>query len=223
MKGYGVDAKGVVFGFYLGAFLCGIFSIVSWMYVQYSLYSLIFVAFFILNGLYFIIAASYMIWSSKVGKIRLCRELLGDLGLDTVESILDVGCGKGLYAIEAARFVKNVACLDLGDGTDVMANAEREGVSVQYQKGDMRQLPFEDHSFEISLAATTLNHLRTKEDRYQALKELTRVTKKTILIVDFQYLDEYVPTLQAEGFETEVGQARYLMFPIVRVIKATRV
>lgn len=223
LKGYGIDAKGVIFGFYLGTFLCAIFTALSWIYVHYSLYSIIFVAFFIINGLYFIVAASYMIWSSRVGKIRLCRELIGNLELTKDDKVLDVGCGKGLYAIEAARFVKNSVGLDVKENAAFRANSERERVSAKFIQGDMRQLPFGNGEFEVSIAATSMNHIRDKEERKRALQELARVTSKQILIVDFQYLEEYVPLLQAEGFETEVGEPRYLMFPLVRVLKAARV
>jgi arsenite methyltransferase len=44
-----------------------------------------------------------MVWSSKVGKLRVRDRLIESLSLRGDESVLDVGCGRGLLLIAAAK------------------------------------------------------------------------------------------------------------------------
>src|SRR4029079_2393369 len=46
--------------------------------------------------------AVYMVWASRVGKVRQRERLLDAVDWSTVSTVLDVGCGRGLLMIGAA-------------------------------------------------------------------------------------------------------------------------
>ena len=80
-----------------------------------------------------------MVWSSRVAKLRLRDQLLDSLALRGDERVLDVGCGRGLLAIGAAKRLKNgkVIGIDVFNPFDLSgnspeaakANAKIEGVA----------------------------------------------------------------------------------------------
>ena len=59
-----------------------------------------------LIGLVFLAVGAVMVWSSRVAKLRLRDQLLDSLTLRGDEKVLDVGCGRGLLAIGAAKRLK---------------------------------------------------------------------------------------------------------------------
>src|SRR5258708_31826390 len=58
------------------------------------------------SGVTFLAVGAYMVWSSGVGKLGLRDRLLDSLDLRGDEKILDVGCGRGLMLIGAAKRLK---------------------------------------------------------------------------------------------------------------------
>jgi cyclopropane fatty-acyl-phospholipid synthase-like methyltransferase len=65
-----------------------------------------------------------MIWSSRYGKLRARDRLLDGLGLTGQEHLLDVGCGRGLLLIGAARRLPNgrAVGVDLWSQVDLADN-----------------------------------------------------------------------------------------------------
>src|SRR6266487_3155922 len=155
---YGLDAPGLVrffliFGF---ALLAGGIALIAWR-KNALLFALGLTIFF--PGLIFFIEGWLMIFSSKVGKLRARDRLLDDLHLNGTETVLDVGCGRGLLLLGAARRLPNGKAIgldlwsqqDLADNrsTATMENARIENVEqrVEVHNGDMRKMPFGDGTF----------------------------------------------------------------------------
>lgn len=88
------------------------------------------------------------------------------------QRLLDVGCGSGCVAREAARRGANVTGLDPNEG--MLAVARRLDPKVDWREGVAEDIPFDDGSFD---AATCQFGLMFFEDRAKALKEMWRVTK----------------------------------------------
>ena len=75
-------------------------------------------------GVIFTIEGLLMIWSSRHGKLRARDRLLDGLGLTGQENLLDVGCGRGLLLIGAARRLPNghAVGVDLWSQVDLAGN-----------------------------------------------------------------------------------------------------
>ena len=87
--------------------------------------------------------------------------------------VLDVACGTGIVAREAASRVgdeESVTGLDASSG--MLAVAERLAPAINWQQGVAESLPFEDESFDAVVSQFGLMFF---EDRSKALEEMIRV------------------------------------------------
>jgi SAM-dependent methyltransferase len=89
------------------------------------------------------------------------------------DRVLDVGCGTGVVAREAALRVGSggrVVGLDLNES--MLAVAKRMRPEIEWRQGDVIQLPFEDESFDAVVSQFMLMFIA---DRVTAIKEMWRV------------------------------------------------
>ena len=94
-------------------------------------------------GLIFFIEGLLMVWSSRVGKFMARDQLLDGLQLRGDENVLDVGCGRGLLLIGAAKRLTSgkAAGLDFWSQEDLgttakarrLENATIEGVTERVE------------------------------------------------------------------------------------------
>lgn len=100
-----------------------------------------------------------------------------------VTSLLDVGCGNGLF-LNYIQEKHNDRGIKLC-GVDTSGTALKY-VKTQRQQADLSTLPFEDGSFDLVSALEVVEHLSVDEYN-NGLKEILRVAKKYILVsVPFQ-------------------------------------
>ena len=112
-----------------------------------------------------------MVWSSRVAKLRLRDQLLDSLALRGDERVLDVGCGRGLLAIGAAKRLKNgkVVGIDVWSPIDLSgntpdaakANAKLEGVAdkVRIENGDAQKLVYPDNHYDVVVSSLALHNI----------------------------------------------------------------
>jgi len=157
--------------------------------------------------------ALWMIWSSKVGKIREREKLLDFLTWTGDEHVLDVGCGRGLMLIGAAKRLRSgrAVGIDIWQAEDLagnsreatLTNARLEQVAdrIEVQTADMRRIPFPDGSFDAVVSCNAIHNLYKAPDRAAALAEVARVLKHggSVLIVDIRHLREYARVLRSHG------------------------
>ncbi len=86
------------------------------------------------------------------------------------DSVLDACCGTGDLAIASARIGGRVTGLDFSER--MLERARRKAAGVEWVRGDLLSLPFDDASFD---AATVGFGVRNVEDLERALLELRRV------------------------------------------------
>lgn len=88
--------------------------------------------------------------------------------------ILDVGCGDGRFA---KYLSEKCNCVITGlDTIDYLS------VDLPFVKYDGNRIPFADSTFDISICSAVIHHT---PDPYHALKEISRVSSKVILIEDY--------------------------------------
>ena len=173
-------------------------------------------------GLAFGAMAGWMIWSSKFDKVREREAYLDLLEWGGDERVLDVGCGRGLFLIGAAKRLTTGRAMgiDIWQAEDLsgnkpaatLNNAMIEGVAdrVEVQTADARKLPFDDASFDVVLSSGALHNIYNAGERQTAVREIARVLKVggRVLIVDVRHLSQYALTLRDAGFNGEQDAAR---------------
>ncbi len=90
------------------------------------------------------------------------------------QSVLDVACGTGILAREAARRagLAGVVGLDCNDGMLAVARAREP--SIRWKTGRAEALPFDDGCFDVVVSQFGLMFF---EDREEALREMRRVLR----------------------------------------------
>ena len=212
-ENYGIDAPGVVRNFAVISVV--LLSIVLYFHFHASPEWLApFLPTMRATGL---ICAGMMLWmisSSLWLKQIVMRRLLDEHPWRGDEQVLDVGCGRGLVAIGAARRLGpggKVHGLDLWQARDLSdnspgsatANAEAAGVAdrLVIDTGDMRAMPYADGQFDVIASMTAIHNIEDKPGRTQAIAEIWRVTKPggQILIYDIRHAGAYADQLKALG------------------------
>lgn len=149
---YGVDAPGVVLRFVIIAVVGMVFAVIAPWIVSSRELSLRVASMGRTTAIWCSISATVMVWGSRVGKLRLCSRLLASLALRGDEQLLDVGCGRGLLLLGAARVLTRGKAFGVDlwqkQGTygntpeTTRENARIEGVEerIELSTGDMRNL-----------------------------------------------------------------------------------
>jgi SAM-dependent methyltransferase len=230
---YGLDAPGLVRFFlglgvalivlaiagHLGAPVLGLHRPAQWM-----------------GGSFFATGLA-MMWSSRVGKLRARDRLLDGLGLAKNARVLDLGCGRGLLLLGAAKRCPEgeAVGIDLWSGEDLsdnnreatMRNARAEGVAerVSVHDGDMRELPFEDASFDAVVGCFSIHNIPDAAGRAAAVREAYRVLRPggRVAILDLGRTGEYARALRDAGAsEVERSGPWLTVFPPARLVAAKK-
>ena len=159
-----------------------------------------------------------MIYGSRVRKLQLRDRWLDTLVAEGVlrgeARVLDVGCGRGLMLVGAARRlnVGRAVGIDLWQTVDqsgnspeaTQKNAAAEGVAerIELHSGDARKLPFVDGEFDLVVSSWALHNIPDRQGRAQAVREIARVLKPggRLYLIDIQRTREYVGVLASCGF-----------------------
>jgi ubiquinone/menaquinone biosynthesis C-methylase UbiE len=129
------------------------------------------------------------------------------------ETVLDVGCGKGLLLAGAARRLTTGKAIGVdiwlphaltgNEPGAVLRNAAVEGVGdrAEVKEGDARELPFPADSFDVVVSNFVVHEMTTQADRGRMLEEMARVLKPggRLALVDFIFTKECVEALRQAG------------------------
>lgn len=209
---YGFDAPKVIgslFFFGLLAFAC--IPMIAMIESPYWFWPVF--LYFLLAALALFMTGCWMLYGIRVAKPRLIRQQVEGLNLQGNEHILDLGCGRGLFLIEAAKqlMTGKAVGIDLWQTKDQSGNSPKaairngkiEGVEerIEVKTGDLRCLPFPDQSFDVALSSLALHNIPDKLGRQQALKEMLRVLKPggNFTILDIYHSKEYTDFLVKQG------------------------
>lgn len=117
---------------------------------------------------------------SELPRVTKCIGLLKGL---RPSSLLDVGSGRGAFLwtmLSELPYLKTT-CVDvLSHRVELINSVNKGGLDrVSAVECDVRQLPFEDSSFDVACALEVLEHLR---EPAKAVKELSRVASDWLLV-----------------------------------------
>lgn len=232
---FGIDAPGLVLGFAIAGplLLIAVFGVSALFPVATSGNA----ASTLLStlagiGVVFCVEAIAMTLSSLYGKRWMARKLIERLQLRGDETLLDVGCGRGLLLLEAAQRLPQGRAIgiDLWSSRDqsgnaaatTQRNAALAGMAdrVQIDTGDMRHLPYPDASFDAIVSSMAIHNLPTATDREQAVREIARVLKPggQLALLDFRHTAACTRTLREAGFDVQRRGPDFRMFPWVWIV-----
>ena len=212
---YGIDAPALVRGFFLAAAALVTLAIVARLTLPWGA---AIAAVLALVAVYPLGMGLFMIRFSRVTKVREREAILDLVAWRGDEAVLDVGCGRGLMLVGAARRLAagRATGIDIWQAADqtantaagTLANAAAEGVAdrVAVRTADMRALPFVGASFDVVVSHWAVHNVPDAADRATALAEMVRVLRPagTILLTDIAHRDDYAARLSALGFVTRI-------------------
>jgi len=222
---YGQDMPGIIVASSILAF--ALLALAIWQYNRYNLNEVnpnpataIILAF---TASLFLFIAAVGIWTSRHGKLLLRDKVLSKLSFKGDETILDLGCGRGLLLIQAAKKIPDGKAVgaDLWLGNleyknspqMLLDNAKIEHVSdrVEIVTADAENLPFAENSFDMVMTSLMMHHVH---DTNKALTEMFRVLKPggSLIIADVNS-KRFVPMFQSLGLtRIEIHYATRLLF-----------
>ncbi len=136
------------------------------------------------------------------GQVRNLRRRVLDLAeLRDGKTMLDVGCGTGTLALDAAARVGaagRVAGIDPAPRQIARARskARRAGLTIDFQVAAIEALPFPDGSFDAVTSTVMMHHL-PEDLKQQGLSEIRRVLQPRgrLVVCDFKSAETNVRDL----------------------------
>jgi SAM-dependent methyltransferase len=150
------------------------------------------------------------------------------LGLKPGDRLLDLGCGFGRHAFEAARRGARVVAFDYAEaelkevrntfGAMAAAGEVDPASCAGTVQGDATRLPFADGSFDRVIASEVLEHI---SDDAAAVRELARVLRRggTIAVTVPTYVPERICWALSREYHApyvEGGHVRIYREPVLR-------
>jgi arsenite methyltransferase len=175
-----------------------------------------------------------MIVYAKWWKFRHAERMMVLVPWRGDEKVLDVGTGRGLLLIAAARRLSTgrAVGIDIWSAKDLsgnapqntLRNAELEGVRerVEVQTGDATTLTFADGTFDVVLSNLCIHNIPSRAGRKNACKEVVRVLKPggRAVISDYVHTRAYASWFRAAGAKTK--RSFYLSMPPLSVVEVQK-
>lgn len=174
----------------------------------------------------------------KRGKFRHRDFILGLHRWRGDERVLDVGCGRGLLLVGAAKRLRtgDAVGLDVWNAEDLSGNsmaATEQNLALE-QVADQCSLvtegahamPFADASFDLVVSNLCLHNIYDRDERNKALSEICRVLRVggEALLSDYKLTGEYARYLREQGLTAERRWGNPIdCFPPLRVVVARKI
>jgi SAM-dependent methyltransferase len=233
---YGIDAPNVL----RNLFLFGALGIVLWLItpavlhvgsVEFELRLT-----FLYTGVALLIEGVLYLFYVKKGKEYHRDKMLGMYAWRGDERVLDVGCGRGLLLVGAAKRAPagHATGIDVWSKEDMAGNSEaatRRNLEIEGVPGrcdlvsaGAQEMPFADASFDVVVSNLCLHNIYDMLTRQRAVGEIARVLKPGVVAVisDYKKTGEYAARLGALGLAVERRWGSLIAFPPLRVVVARK-
>jgi SAM-dependent methyltransferase len=229
---YGIDTPNVIRNLLIGGSLC---IAIAFVFPRLTIANIT----FLLNpGLLYaavslIVPAVLMLIYAKTGKFRHRDHMLAKVAWTGAEDVLDVGTGRGLLLIGAAKRLTtgHATGIDIWNAEDLSGNApeavlnnialEGVGAKTTVKSEDARKMSFPDGRFGVVLSNLCLHNIYEAPGRAQACQEIARVLKPggVAIISDYKHMREYATAFAGSGLAVELCPPDWTgTFPPLRIL-----
>ncbi len=238
---YGIDAPKVLRNLLLFGVLGLVLGIFGPRLVQLGPVRLLPRPMFFGTGSMLLLEGFLYLFYVKVGKLYHRDRILSLHSWRGDENVLDVGCGRGLLLVGAAKRMAQLSGNGTVTGVDIWSREDMSGNSEQATRRNLelegvsdrckligvaaQDLPFEDGTFDVVVSNLCLHNIYDRDARKRALRQIARVLKPggQALISDYKLTKEYADELQRAGLSTKRvwGNPLYT-FPPLRIVVARK-
>jgi arsenite methyltransferase len=191
-------------------------------------------------GGWFLFFALFFLLYVKVGKFFHRDFMLSLYSWRGDENVLDVGCGRGLLLVGAAKHLStgHAAGIDIWSNVDMGANSEAatlrnielEGMTERCTLLSVaaQSMPFPDANFDVILSNLCLHNIYDRSARTEALRQIARVLTPggIALISDFKHTAQYADEFKKCGLivERRWADLRSIVttYPPLRIVVARK-
>jgi arsenite methyltransferase len=227
---YGIDAPRVVLNLGLFGFAALVIAIVA---PDFRLGQFLFPhKSFYYPAAFLLAEVALMVDYSVRGKFRHRDKMLKMIQWRGDEQVLDVGTGRGLLLIGAAKHLTTGRAIgidiwskkDLSDNRleRAQANLEIEGVAdrCELRNEAAQNMSFKNATFDVVLSNQCLHNIADNKERNQACAEIARVLKPDGKIVLSDFINEldYIKEFRKAGLKVELRG----LHPFLRIIYAEK-
>ena len=231
---YGIDAPGVIRNLLvLGVVFLAASLLIPPFHISNALVDL---HGFWVTGLAFLLSGGLMLLYSLHGKFRHRDRMLALAKLRGDEDVLDVGTGRGLLLVGAAKklVTGRAVGLDIWKTSDLSANARAKTETVLAQEGvtdrcrllerPAQDTGLPDASFDVILSNLCLHNISARAERDAACGEIVRLLKPggAAVISDFRHTGQYAKVFRAAGLTVRSSYWPWDTFPPLTVVEARK-
>jgi len=173
---------------------------------------------------------------AKFGKFRQRDRILACVPWTGNERVLDVGTGRGLLLVGAAKKLTGGKAIgiDIWNQEDLSGNnlqnlernLELEGVrdKTEFFNENAQEMSFADGTFDAVVSNLCLHNIYNAPGREQACREIARVLKPggIAVISDMRHLKQYQRVFAKQGFKVEKRPLALDTFPPLRIFTAKK-
>ncbi|MCK4223901.1 MAG: methyltransferase domain-containing protein [candidate division Zixibacteria bacterium] len=137
---------------------------------------------------------------------REVESIVRMMDLKSKAQILDLCCGYGRHSIELAQRGFKVTGYDLSDFFLQKAKKDSAtlGLKIEFKKGDMRRLPFEDRFDAVVNIFTSFGFFDTEKDDLKVLKGVCKaLRKKGLFLLDLINREQQIRNFQRRRWRPE--------------------
>lgn len=233
---YGIDAPGVIRNLFLIGLACGAAALLAPPVLRFGGVALQMRS-FAWPAAFLLLEAGLMLLYALRGKFAHRDRMLALYDWRGDEQVLDVGTGRGLLLVGAARHLTqgHAVGLDIWNPEDLSGNSRErtehnlalEGVGARcslVSEGAQR-MSFADGSFDVVVSNLCLHNIYDRAMRAQACAQIARVLRPggTAIISDYRHTREYAQLLTAAGLSVQRLPANWLTtFPPLAIVVARK-